>query len=306
MSEPARPAYLPRHLAVALLLFIGLFSASNHIAARIAFDDQAGLLLAILFRSGLSMLALLAIVLWQRQPLILSAKLRGWLLLLGLLIALQSLCLYSAISRIPVALALLIGNLFPILLVILTWMLGGKPPTRRATIIMGVILVGLILVLDLPARLMSDAQMGPEWIAGILFGFSASSFFALGLWITENRLSKMAGPVRGFYTILIVFCTMLVAGLAGIVPGGMNPPASSTGWMALVALSVLYATTFSLLFISMPRLDMVRNAPVMNSEPVYSLVLGWLILDQVFNGRQLIGGALVLACIIALAYSKQR
>ena len=55
----------------------------------------------------------------------------------------------------------------------------------------------------------------------------------------------------------------------------------------------------------MPRLDMSRNAPVMNAEPVASLALGWLILGQAFNDRQLLGGLLVLSCIVVLAYSRR-
>ena len=306
MPESARPVHLPRHLAVGLLLFIGCTFATNHIAARIAFDDRTGLLLAIMCRSGLSLLTLVAIVFWQGRPLRLPAGLGRWQVVLGLLIALQSLCLYSAVARIPVALALLIGNLFPILLALLTWALGGGPPTRRASLLMGIILVGLVLVLDLPAWLGSDMDMGPDWVPGILFAFGGAGFFAIGVWITEHRLSTLAGAVRSLYTILIVFCGMIAAGLAGIVPGGMDTPATTTGWLALAALSLLYATAFSLLFISIPRLDMARNAPVMNIEPVASLIMGWLILDQVFNGRQLVGGAIVLGCIVALAYSRKR
>lgn len=306
MVHSVRPAHFPRHVAVGLLLFIGTTFATNHIAARIAFDDQAGLLLAIMCRSGLSVLALAGIVLWQQQSLRLHAATGRWQLVLGLLIALQSLCLYSAVARIPVALALLIGNLFPILLALLTWALGGGPPTRRASLLMGIIVIGLIFVLDLPARLAGGMDMGPDWVPGILFAFGGASFFAVGLWITEHKLSTMSGSVRSLYTIVIVFFSMVAAGMAGIVPGGMNLPASNAGWLALVALSLLYTTAFSVLFISVPRLDMTRNAPVMNIEPVASLILGWLILDQVFNGRQLLGGAIVLACIVALAYSKKR
>jgi len=306
MPESARPSHLPRHLAVVLLLFIGTTFATQHIAARTAFDDGAGLLLALACRSGMCLLALIAIVIWQQRPLRLPAGLGRWQLILGLLVTLQSLCLYSAVARIPVALALLIGNLFPILLALLTWALGGGPPTRRASVLMGIILIGLVLVLDLPAWIASDQDMGPDWIPGILFGFGGASFFAMALWITEHRLSGLAGSVRSLYTILVVLCSVLAAGFADVIPGGMDTPATSTGWMALVALSVLFATAFSTLFISVPRLDMARNAPVMNIEPVASLILGWLILNQVFNGRQLFGGAIVLACIVALAYSKKR
>ena len=78
---------------------------------------------------------------------------RQLLWVLGLLIAVQSFCIYSAVARIPVALALLISNTFPILLALFTWALGGRPPSKRSAAIMGVCLVGLVLVLDLPQRL---------------------------------------------------------------------------------------------------------------------------------------------------------
>src|SRR5690606_41999108 len=72
--------------------------------------------LPILCRSGLTLLVLIGILCWQRQRLQLPGGTRGWQLLLGLLIATQSLTLYSAVARIPVALALLVANVFPILL----------------------------------------------------------------------------------------------------------------------------------------------------------------------------------------------
>jgi drug/metabolite transporter (DMT)-like permease len=299
-------AVLPRRTAVAILLTLGTLFAANHVAARLAFDDQAGLLLAIVCRSGLTLLALAGFVLWRQPRLRLASGLVKWQIVLGLLIALQSLCLYSAVARIPVALALLIGNTFPILLALLTWALGGSRPTRRACLLMGLILCGLILVLDLPAWLSASGPMTPAWKAGIGFAFMSACVFACALWITEHRLSTLPGAVRSLYTILIVFCGMLVAGAAGVLPGGMNPPASDLGWAALATLSVLYATAFTILFVFVPRLDMARNAPVMNIEPVASLLFGWLLLDQIFGGLQLLGGAVVLGGIVLLAYSKRR
>lgn len=299
-------ASFSRYAAVGILLGVGSLFAANHVAARIAFDDDVGLLLAILFRSGLSLFVLLGLVFWQRQALRLPVRVARWQLILGLLIAVQSLCLYSAVARIPVALALLIGNTFPILLALLTWALGGKPPTRRACLLMGLILVGLIFVLDLPARMSSGVDLGPQWVIGTACAFGAACVFSVGLWITEHRLSVLPGAVRSMYTILVVFCSMLVAGMAGFVPGGMNLPASDTGWWALAVLGMLYTLAFSILFVCVPRLDMARNAPVMNIEPVTSLLLGWVILEQVFNGRQLLGGAIVLGGIILLAYSNKR
>jgi drug/metabolite transporter (DMT)-like permease len=62
---------------------------------------------------------------------------------------------------------------------------------------------------------------------------------------------------------------------------------------------------FSALFILVTRLDIARNAPVMNIEPVAGLLFGWLILDQLLGGLQMFGGLLVVSGIVLLAYRRQ-
>lgn len=181
----------PRHIAVLILATLACSFAANHIAARIAFDHDTGLLLAMLCRAGVTLLALAALVFWRRESLRLSRTTWRWQTLLGLLITVQSFCIYSAVARIPVALALLVVNLSPILLALLTWALGGPRPTRHALAIMGLILVGLVLVLDVPTRLMTSEAPDAKWIAGILFSLTAAGVFALALWVTEHKLSGM-------------------------------------------------------------------------------------------------------------------
>jgi len=43
----------------------------------------------------------------------------------------------------------------------------------------------------------------------------------------------------------------------------------------------------------------------MNVEPVAGLLFGWLILDQHLGPLQLVGGAIVVAAIVLLAYRRQ-
>ncbi|MCX2898746.1 EamA family transporter [Pseudomonas mandelii] len=298
------PPPFPRHLAVIILLCMGCAFAGNHVAARVAFDDGAGVLLAILMRSGATLLVLAIMVLWQRQSLRLPAGAWRWQLLLGLLIAAQSLCLYSAVARIPVALALLVANVFPILLALLTWAVGGPRPTARTTALMGLILLGLVFVLDVPGRLSASTNVGPEWLEGVALAFCAASVFACALWVTDHKLSQVRGSVRSLLTIFIVFSSVNLAGLTGALPGGLNMPATSTGWLALTTLVVLYGTAFIVLFISVPRLDMPRNAPVMNIEPLATLLMGWLVLDQMLSAGQVLGGVIVVTGIVLLTYRK--
>ncbi|PAU76871.1 EamA family transporter [Halomonas salipaludis] len=306
MTPPAlTPALLPRHLAIVLLLSVACLFAANHVAARLAFDDGTGLLLAIMARSGLALLVLGTLLAVKRRPLRLPAGSWPWQLGVGLLITLQSLFLYSAVARLPVAVALLLMNTFPILLALLTWALGGARPTLRATLIMAVILVGLVVVLDVPTWLADPAQMGDDWVSGVAFGIGAAAVFSCALWITDRRLARVSNTLRTFLTMGVVLLSMLVAGAAGLVPGGLALPATASGWSGLTALALLYGIGFSILFVSLPRLNMARNAPVMNIEPVASLVLGYLVLGQMLGPTQLLGGAIVLGGIVVLGLSRR-
>lgn len=300
----AAPTLFPRKLAIALLALLACSFAGNHIAARIAFDNDTGVLLAILCRSGITLLALAGLLLWQRQPLSLPTGTRRWQLLLGLLIAIQSLCLYSAVARIPVALALLVGNTFPMLLALLSWALGGARPTGRSVLFMGLILCGLVLALDVPARLADSAGANPDWTLGVSLAFCAACAFACALWITDHKLAAVRGPVRSLLTLLIVFSSMLVAGMSGVMPSGLSAPATGTGWVALASLVVLYGVAFTLLFVCVPRLNMAQNAPVMNIEPIATLLLGWALLGQHLGTLQLLGAAVVVCGIVLLTYRK--
>ncbi|MBC7436146.1 MAG: DMT family transporter [Bdellovibrionales bacterium] len=297
-------APFPKRSALLILLLLGVCFGSNHIAARIAFDHGTGLITAVVVRSGLTALALLGVVMAQRTSLQPPPGTMRWLPVLGMLIAVQSLLLYSAVARIPVALALLAFNTFPVLYALLSWALGGKAPGRRAAGVMALILFGLSLALDAPAALGAVAKTGPALAGGVLFAVGAAITFALALWVTEHRLQTVKGPLRSMTTMAFVSVAALLGGLTGVMPGALHWPADATGWAGLVMLTLLYGTAFSSLFVLMPRLDMARNASALNIEPISVLVMGWLILGQSLTLIQLAGALLVVTGIVLLARLK--
>ncbi len=295
----------PRHLAVLLLAGLACAFAGNHIAARIAFDDGAGLLLAILCRSGVTTLVLGALVCWRGDSVRLGSGMAGWQLLMGCLIGFQSFCIYSAVARIPVGLALLVVNLSPVFLALFTYAFGGPAPARRSVLLMAGILCGLLIALDVPTVLAGQGQFDERWVEGVLFSLVGAAVFGGAMWVSENRLSGMVGTVRSMMTMGLVFVVAALASAADVVPGGLAMPQSAGGWLALSFLVLLYGAAFSTLFIFMPRLDIARNAPVLNVEPVAGLMFGWLILGQQLSALQLVGGVMVIAGIVLLAYRRQ-
>jgi drug/metabolite transporter (DMT)-like permease len=278
------------------------------------------LVTAVLVRSGVTALILLAVVLWMKGPLKLTAygvPVR-WVWVLGGLIALQSLLLYSAVARIPVALALLVFNLFPALFTLLNWLLGGPRPTARTAGLIVLIIFGLSMALDLPDQVAvfyaNDGRDRGEFWTGVAFGFGAASVFAVALRVTEFKLKALTGPVRSMWTmglVTLMLCTLsliVLAGGAGSSAGqwlmrSLHWPSDWIGWLGLAGLTLCYGSAFSFLFALMPRLDMARNAPASNIEPVAALILGWSLLGQSMSFIQLLGAATVVLGIVMLALS---
>lgn len=306
MSAHSSPSFLPRRLAILLMVTVATMFAANHVFARLAFDNGTGLLLAVLTRSGVACLILLVLVILQKKRIWMPPGTWPWQLAVGVLITIQSISLYSAVARLPVVIALLLVNTFPIQLALLSWALGGPRPSLRSCLIMGTILIGLLVVLDIPSWIANADTMGPSWLTGIGFGLGAAFVFASALWITEHRLASVGSTLRSLLTMQTVFIAMVIGGLAGAMPGGMSLPESSAGWVGLTLLALLYGAAFSTLFIFVPRLDMARNAPVMNIEPVASLVIGYFVLGQMLSPGQLLGGAVVVGGIVVLSLSKGR
>ena len=87
--------------------------------------------------------------------------------------------------------------------------------------------------------------------------------------------------------------------------GGFHLPTAPAGWGGLAALTILYGTAFTIMFTVLPRLGVVGNSAIMNVEPVFALVLAWLILGQAIAPVQVAGALLVVGAVMALGFRKK-
>jgi drug/metabolite transporter (DMT)-like permease len=297
---------LSRRAGIAILLLIAVSFAANHIAARLAFDHGVNVPTAVTVRSVGTVLFVLALMRASGIGFALPRATLGRALLVGLMISVQSYCLYSAVSRIPVALALLAFNTFPFLLGLISWLGGGERPKRSTWIAMVVLLVGLALALDVAGRLGSQGaglgdDLGRRWAqigAGVGFALGGAATFACALFLTTRWLSAIDGRLRTLLMMSVVAVVTMVAGSATV---GLAWPADATGWVGLALLTLLYGGAITTVFVVLPRIGMVNNAAVLNFEPIAALALGWLILDQAVAPMQLLGAALVIGAIVAIS-----
>ena len=277
---------------------------ANHVAARIAFNNGVDVATAVVFRSVVTAIVIVALLVVQGARVRFTARHKQMLPVIGLLIGVQSLCLYSAVARLPVALALLAFNTYPIWTAFWARVVYRQRPERAMLVAMPVILLGLALALDVFGAA-SGLGASAQWArigAGVAFALAAAGTFGLALVITQHEAGDVDGRVR-------TATTMTIAGLVALatvaIQGGFHLPTATPGWWGLAALTFLYGTAFTIMFTVLPRLGVVGNSAIMNVEPVFALVLGWLILGQSIAPVQVVGALIVVGAVMVLGMRRR-
>jgi drug/metabolite transporter (DMT)-like permease len=259
---------------------------------------------AVSFRSALTALVV-GLILWQQKVQIkLESHHKKYLPLIGLIIAVQSVCLYSSVARLPVALALLAFNTYPLSTAFWARVLYKHQPEKAVLWSMPLILVGLALALDVMGAA-SGLGASEHWAqigSGVAFALAASATFGLALVYTQHETVGLDGRVRTFSSMSLVGVLAVAAALS---QGGFHLPNAPAGWWGLGMLSFLYGTAFTILFTVLPRLGVVGNSAIMNVEPVFALTLAWALLDQAIAPIQLLGAALVVGTVMWLGLRKR-
>jgi drug/metabolite transporter (DMT)-like permease len=298
MTSPS-PTTALSGAAFATLLLIAFMMGANHVAARLAFDHGVDVATAVAFRSGITALVVGTLLLVYRVPVRLRAGHRRALPVIGLLIGAQSLFLYSSVARLPVALALLAFNTYPLWTAMWARLVYRHRPEPRVVRAMPVMLLGLALALDVLGASSGLGAAG-HWSqigAGVAFALGAAATFGLALVLTQHEAGDLDGRLRTATTMAIV-AVMALAGTA--TQGGLHLPTAPVGWWGLAGLTVLYGTAFTIMFTVLPRLGVVGNSAIMNIEPIFALVLAWAILDQSIAPMQVAGGLMVVATVMWL------
>jgi drug/metabolite transporter (DMT)-like permease len=213
---------------------------------------------------------------------------------------------FSAVDRLPVAVALLLEYTAPVAVIIWMWGRHRQRPTRLT--FLGAVIAGggLLLVLDVFSAGAVDG-IGVVW--GLLAMVGCAVFFVLSAG-EDNGLPPIVLAAGG----LVVGAVVL--GLAGVL-GVVTLSASSAGapyrgvvvpwWLPVLGLGVVTAAVAYVAGILASRglgARMASFAALL--EVLFAVVFAWLLLGQLPRAIQLLGGLLVLAGVVLVKLGEPR
>ncbi|MCJ1707250.1 DMT family transporter [Microbacterium sp. VKM Ac-2923] len=204
---------------------------------------------------------------------------------------------FAAMQRMPVAVALLIQNIAPVLLVLAVWVRTRRAPSKAVLIGSVVAMAGLVLVVDI-----SGARFD---LLGTVFALCAA-VCAAAYFVIAGRagddLPPLALAAGGLLTGTLVMALLVGSGilpfaapsitvsLAGFEVPGILPLL----WVGAVATTLGYA----LGVIAVPLIGSRLASFVGLSEVLFALGFAWLLLGEAPAPIQFVGGALVLVGVV--------
>jgi drug/metabolite transporter (DMT)-like permease len=204
---------------------------------------------------------------------------------------------FSAIQRMPVAVALLIQYLAPVLVIGFVWLRTGRAPSKLVIAGTVVAIVGLVLVVDV-----TGATFDP-W--GTLLALGAAVCAAVYFVIGERAGDDLPPLALASGGLVVGTVLMGILCLSGVLPFEAPPVTVVLGgvavpglvpmlWVAVVATTVGYA----LGVMAVPRIGSRFASFVGLAEVLFALGFAWLLLGEAPAPVQLLGGALILAGVV--------
>jgi len=291
---------------LAAVTFATLAYGSITTLSRIAYDDGATPITLVVLRNAMFVLAIGAFLLFVRGGLALPR--RAWLasLLLAFFMGLLAVGYLSSIAYIPVGLAALLFFTFPIFVALLSAVTGQDRLTAAKGLAVLLAFVGLALAFGLRPETMDWPGLSAEidrlratldW-RGVALALMASVAVAFA--------HVFVAPVFRQYDIVSVNFLAHVWMLIGLAVYGFAMrdfalPYGIDGQLVAMASMGLYIIAYSLWSLALAWIGPLRTAGMMNLEPVVSLVVAALVLDERLDRVQLAGVALVLFALVLVA-----
>lgn len=207
---------------------------------------------------------------------------------------------FQAVAVMDVGIALLIEYTAPVAVILWLWVRRGERPSRRSILGAIIAFVGLVLMLDIVTGAEVNVA-GVLWALGAMVG--AATYFVLSA-RGDTGLPPLALAGSG---LLLGAVGLTLAGAVGVLPIAWSTDDvtyrfGTVPWFVpVLAMGVLATAVAYLLGIASTRMLGSRLASfVALAEVVAALLFGWLLLGQLPDLLQALGGALVLAGVVVV------
>jgi drug/metabolite transporter (DMT)-like permease len=251
---------------------------------------------AAFYRCAYAVPPLAALALWERRRYGsrgTRARTLAWIA--GGFFAADLVLWHHSIAAVGAGLATVLGNVQVVLVPIAAWLVLRERPATTVAAAVPVVLVGVVLI----SGVVGSGAYGEDPALGALFGILTAVAYA-GFLLTLRAGSADARRSAGALshaTLAAALFTLPIGWALGELD--LEPTWPAHGWLVVLALTS-QVLGWLLIAAALPRAPAAVSSVVLTLQPVMSVVLAMLLVDEQPSPWQLAGIAVVV-CGIALA-----
>jgi drug/metabolite transporter (DMT)-like permease len=219
----------------------------------------------------------------------------------GTLMFLYLALLYISVGLIPTGIALTLFFTYPIFTALFSWRWFGNRPTLFRWIVTAFVLLGSFLTIPL-----TNAAPTENYLTGFATGLASGVTYALYTVVAQKSFEKLH-PVP--FTWISFTTTLFLSGLSLLL---WRLDASQLPWLSLWIGGFLSAlVTFGghlLNNIGIRMIGATTASMIGVSNPALTVILAWLTIQELLNGLQIVGVAIVTlsVALLSLEYAKAK
>jgi drug/metabolite transporter (DMT)-like permease len=259
----------------------------SDVLAKVIIASRCDVLTMLSFRSVVG-LAFMSVWLRAGPKAAADARVRWISIGIGLLFAGLIFCLFKAIEFNDVPTAVLTYFVYPLL----TGLVASA--TRLERLHWRGVVCALVALLGL--GIMIGAHPAGLSLIGVAYAIGAACCRTGVLVATRAFLVGADARLTTWYSVAAQVVVFVGISLASQT---WSPPQTNIGWAAMIAMSLATTAGILFVFVSTMRIGAFRTALIMNLEPLTATVLSAVALSEIMTPLQAVGGATMLAALVA-------
>jgi drug/metabolite transporter (DMT)-like permease len=282
-----RPTARSTRAALTLIVSSAMF-ATMALAAKVVARRIPGPQVALVrFAAGV----LVTAVAWLSRRVVIRPRRWGWLLARGFFGGTAVLAYFACIERVPIGLATLLNQTYPVYTLLFAWALIGERPSRAALVALPLTLGGVALIIGVRAGQLHAA-------GGALLG--VLSAITSGVAVTAIRAARRerddGQPSETAWSVFLSFTTLgaLVTLPSVLPPFGHWVAPSGREWALLAAVGATSVIAQIILTASLRHVSGATAGIISQLTVLFAVAGGALLFGDPVTVSFAIGGALTL------------
>ena len=275
-----------RWAGVVLIVVSAIGFGTLPILARLAYSAGADAPTVLLLRYVIAAVVMVVMVVARKTPLPRGRIFLGMILMGAIGYVGQSLAYFTALTLASASLVALLLYLYPAIVTVLSVLFLKE---RFTPVKLGALLLALV------GTALTIGPTGSGRMPGILLALAAAVIYS-GYILVGSRLIPHTNAI-GASTTVITAAAVVYAGIVAV--RGPMFPQDILGWGVVVAIAlvstVLPIVTF---FAGLERVGPSKASTLSTLEPVVSVGLAILVLGEMLNPLQVLGGVLILIAVL--------